>query len=504
MRGVVSAGDKHSAQAGAWILENGGNAYDAAVAVMLASPMCEPLFTSLGGGGFLLGLSKNKKPTIYDFFVQVPPNRIKNPDFYPVEVDFGSAKQEFHVGAGSVAIPGMVKGIYEIYKDYCKLPLSELIQPALKYAKEGLYLSSMQADFLKLLKPMFLSTPPSRALYEKDGDLIDEKHLFKNSDYVNFLEEFAREGSRFFYEGEVASNIEKMSKEHGGLIYKEDLKSYECIKREPIEFDFKGHQIFTNSPPSGGGILIAFTLKLLENYNFKNFRSFEHVKGLVEAFCITGEFRKDAVDKFLHVKGLEDILSDESLIQKYASMLKTKLNYWGNTTHVSIIDEEENALSFTTTNGEGSGYMVEDCGILLNNMLGEEDLNPHGWFKHKEGLRLPSMMAPTAVLKDGKPKLLLGSAGSNRIRSAIIQTILNNLIYGYNLQKAINSPRIHFEKSVACMEFSCKDEIMNELKKHYELKCFDELNLFFGGVQAVDGDLNGGYDERRGAACIKV
>lgn len=504
MRGVVAAGDENSARAGAWILENGGNAYDAAIAVMLAAPICEPLFTSLGGGGFLLGLEQGKKPQIYDFFVQVPPNRVKNPEFYPVHVDFGSAVQEFHIGAGSVAIPGMVEGIYRVYKEHCSLPLSELIKPAVKYAKEGIYLSPMQADFIRLLKPMFLSTPKSRALYGKDGDLIDEKHLFKNSEYVNFLEEFAREGSRFFYEGEVALSIEKMSKEHNGLIHKEDLKKYRCIKREPIEFDFKGYNIFTNSPPSGGGMLIAFTLKLLENYDLKDFRSLEYVKGLIEAFCVTGEFRKDAVDEFLHVKNLETKLDDKSLFERYKSSLNSKLNLWGNTTHVSIIDEEKNAVSVTTTNGEGCGYIIDNCGILLNNMMGEEDLNPHGWFTWEEGLRLPSMMAPTAVLKKGEPKLLLGSAGSNRIRSAIAETIIKYLIYGYDLQKSINSPRIHFEKGVACVESPCDDKILHELKKHYKLQYFDELNLFFGGVQAVDGDLNGGYDTRRGAASIKV
>jgi len=137
-------------------------------------------------------------------------------------------------------------------------------------------------------------------------------------------------------------------------------------------------------------------------------------------------------------------------------------------------------------------------------MMGEEDLNPHGWFAWDEGIRLPSMMAPTAVLKDGKPEIILGSAGSNRIRSAIVGTIINNLEYGMDLDVSINAPRIHFEKDVVYMEPSVNEFVKTELQKHYKLQYFDDLNVFFGGVQAVNGKLEGGCDSRRGAAVIKV
>ena len=184
--------------------------------------------------------------------------------------------------------------------------------------------------------------------------------------------------------------------------------------------------------------------------------------------------------------------------------MHSRLNLWGNTTHLSVIDEQGNAVSVTTTNGEGSGHVIPSAGIMLNNMMGEEDLNPHGWFAWEDGIRLPSMMAPTAVLKDGNPELILGSAGSNRIRSAITQTMINNIDYGMSLDDSINSSRIHFEKGSVCMEPHFDTPILEELKKHYELQYFDNLNVFFGGVQAVSGDLEGGCDSRRGAAVIKV
>lgn len=505
MKGVVAAGDKNSAQAGADILKEGGNAYDAALAVMLAAPICEPLFTSLGGGGFLLGLEKDKKPELYDFFVEVPKKRLSEPEFYPIYVDFGAAIQEFHIGAGSVAIPGLIKGIEKVHKEKCTLPLSKIIEPAVKYAREGIFLSPMQASFVKLLEPIFTSTKSSMDVYGiDDKNLIDETHLFKNPQYADFLEAFAKEGARLFYEGEVASEIEKISKENDGLIYKEDLKNYEVIKRNPIDFKYKDYEIVTNPPPSGGGILIAFTMKLLEQYDLKDFRSFEYVKGLIESFNTTSDFRREHVDEFLHDEKLKDILFNDRLIKNYCTTMHSRLNLWGNTTHLSVIDEKGNAVSVTTTNGEGSGHVIPISGIMLNNMMGEEDLNPHGWFAWDEGIRLPSMMAPTAVLKDGHPELILGSAGSNRIRSAITSTIINNLEYGMNLNESINSPRIHFEKGVVCVEPELDMAIRNELEKHYKLQYFDSLNIFFGGVQAVNGSLEGGCDSRRGACVIKV
>jgi len=505
MKGVVAAGDKKSAQAGADILKEGGNAFDAAIAVMLAAPMCEPLFTSLGGGGFLLGLQEGKKPELYDFFVEVPKKRIEEPEFYPIYVDFGAAIQEFHIGAGSVAIPGMIKGIEAVYKDKCTLPMSKLIEPAVKYARQGVYLSKMQAGFVKLLEPIFTSTLSSKHIYcMDDGNLIDETHLYKNPEYANFLEEFAKEGAKLFYEGHVADEIEQITKEHDGLILKEDLKNYECIKRNPIDFNYKGYEIVTNPPPSGGGILIAFTMKLLETYDLKEFRSSQYIKGIIEAFNTTSNFRKEHVDEFLHDEKLKEILENDRLIKNYCTTMHSRLNLWGNTTHLSVIDELGNAVSVTTTNGEGSGHVVPSSGIMLNNMMGEEDLNPHGWFSWDAGIRLPSMMAPTAVLKNGHAELILGSAGSNRIRSAITQTIINNLEYGMDLNKSINAPRTHFEKGVVCMEPSVDEAIKKEIEKTYELQYFDDLNVFFGGVQAVNGKLEGGCDSRRGASVIKV
>ncbi len=504
MKGVISAGDKITAEAGAKVLKEGGNAFDAAICALLTAPLAEPALTSLGGGGFLTAFSKGEKPVVYDFFVDVPPKRLENPDFFPIYVDFGSAVQEFHIGAGSIAVPGMVAGIYRVWKDRGKLPFYDIVSVAKEYAKEGFYLSSMQASLIKLLEPIFRATKESEKIYAKDGHLIDEKELFKNEEYAEFLELFGKEGDKVFYKGEIADRFERLSLENEGNIRKEDLLKYKVEKREPIRFDFKEYEIFTNPPPSSGGILIAFTLNLLQECKLDEFGSLEHLKCFIESMKITADFRKDHINEHLHNKSLKDILNDTHLINNFKKSFKSRLNLWGNTTHISVIDSDLNAVSVTTTNGEGSGYILPNCGIMLNNMLGEEDLNPHGFFKWPSYVRLPSMMSPTIVFKENDPYLILGSAGSNRIRSAIISVILNSLVFGKSLQESVSESRVHFERDEVFLEPGFDEAMIKEIEKHFKVSLFKEKNLFFGGVNAVNSLFEGGADPRRGGYVIKI
>ena len=504
-KGVIASGDKHTSQAGARMLEMGGNAFDAICAAMLTAPLCEPMLTSLGGGGFMLAKSSTKEPILYDFFVDVPPQRVKRRDFYPIDVDFGTTTQTFHVGAGSIAIPGILKGIYQIHKERGSLSLETIIQPALSLAKEGLYLSKMQAYFVTLLEPILRSTPECEALFtDNKENLIDHTHLYKNSEYADFLENFATEGDRLFYEGEVASNIEKIAKERDGDLRREDLKNYRVIKRKPIELNYKQKRIISNPPPSAGGILIAFALKLLEKESLKEFGSIKHLSSLIEAMATSSDFRTEEINKHLHKVSLESILEDSKTMQNYLQAYRNRINLWGNTTHISVLDAKGNAASTTTTNGEGSGIIIPNSGIMLNNMLGEEDLNPHGFFSWPSGVRLPSMMAPTMVLKDDNIEMVLGSAGSNRIRSAIIQTIINFIDFDFPIQKSCELSRIHYEKGELFIEPGFPKKSIDTIKQHYPSTIFDTISLFFGGVNAVSKNFEGGYDPRRGGSVITV
>ena len=504
MKGAVAAGDRLTAQAAAEILKAGGNAFDAAVAAGFAAPMAEPALTSAGGGGFLLAVSPGEKPLLYDFFVDVPPKRLKNPEFYPITVDFGDAKQVFYIGAGSIAVPGFVAGLLRVHAERGKLPLKEVLAPAISYAKEGVFLSPIQASFVKLLEPIFTATPEAREIYAPDGKLIDETRPFKNPDYADFLELLIKEGQWVFYEGEIADRIERISVERGGLIRKEDLARYKVAEREPLKLSFKGRTAYTNPPPSSGGILIAFTLKLLDSVELGEWGSVEHLGALIEAFATTASFRERFINGHLHDEGIEKILEDDEILSTYESLFKKRLNLWGNTTHISILDSEGNGVSMTTTNGEGSGVIIPGTGVMLNNMLGEEDLNPKGFFKWPPYVRLPSMMAPTGVLKGGEVELLLGSAGSNRIRSAIVQVIINNLEFKFDIERAIEAPRIHYENNTVYSEPGYSESVFKEIEKHYKLVRFQSKSMFFGGVQAVTGEFSGAGDGRRGGTFLKL
>ena len=504
MKGVVAAGDRLTAEAGAEVLRAGGNAFDAAVAACFAAPMAEPALTSAGGGGFLLSVSPGEEPLLYDFFVDVPPKRVENPDFYPVEVDFGDTKQVFHIGAGSVAVPGFVAGLLRVHTERGRLPLREVLSPAIRYAKEGVRLSKLQASFVKLLSPIFTATEESKKVYAPGGKLIDENTLFKNPDYANFLELLIDEGQWVFYEGEIADRIERVSAERGGLLRKEDLARYKVYERKPLRVPFKEFTIFTNPPPSSGGILIGFTAKLLSEADLGSWGCVNHVGALIEAMRTTEKFRKDFVNQNLHSEEVEKLLRDEEILNSYKALFKNKLNLWGNTTHISVFDSEGNGVSVTTTNGEGSGVVIPGTGVMLNNMLGEEDLNPLGFFKWPPYVRLPSMMSPTAVFEGEKPLLLLGSAGSNRIRSAILQTILNSLIFKMEPEESVGAPRLHYEAGEVFMEPGFPEETVNEVKRHYRTTVFKEKSLFFGGVQLVTSNFTGAGDPRRGGAVVVV
>ena len=505
---IVAAGDRLTALAVKEVIQKGGNAFDGAVAGVFAAYMAEPALTSPGGGGFLAALSAGEdEPLLYDFFVDSVPLRVEDPEFFPVEVDFGDEKQVFHIGMGSVAVPGVVAGLLRLHAQLGRLPLEEVLKPALRYAKEGVYLSPLQASFVRLLEKIFTATPYAREVFAPDGELINEKKPFKNHQYAAFLELLIAEGAKAFYAGDIADRIEELSVAHRGLIRKEDLLRYKTYGRKPLKVPFKGFDVYLNPPPSAGGILIAFTLLLLEKEEFDRFGSIKHVSRLVEALYTTNLFRRQQTDRLLlEGEKLVKLLGDPEILNRYRSLFKKRVSLWGNTTHLSVSDREGNVVSVTTTNGEGSGYTIPGYGVMLNNMLGEEDLNPHGFFKWPPYVRLPSMMCPTIVLKDGEPFIALGSAGSNRIRSAIVQVLINSLVFGMEPQEAIDKPRLHVEGEKLYFEPGFEGEVIETAKRVYgegNVVLFREKNLFFGGVQAVSPPSGkGGGDPRRGGVVL--
>lgn len=509
--GVIAAGHEKTAEAGIEILRNGGNAFDAAVAAILASFVTEPGLTSAAGGGFLLAHTSANQNILFDFFTQTPRQKRNQSEinFYPVEVDFGGAVQEFHIGLGSMAVPGNIAGVFHVHKRLGRLPFQVVAEPAIHYAKNGIILNKFQYYCLtSILKPIVIAYQEDREVFTLTGELIEPGGLLIMREFADTLAYVSQTGAREFYEGEIAHRLVKDCQDLGGYLTLEDLKSYEVIEREPLLIDYRGNTLLTNPPPSSGGALIAFALKLLSKVDLANldFGCSRHLEILARVMQLTNEARKDGYDANLYQADIADkFLSDEHLSQ-YAQSLTNSVNKWGSTTHISVIDGEGNAASVTTSNGEGSGYVIPGTGIMVNNMLGEEDLNPHGFHQWQENVRISSMMSPTIVLKDQQPEIVLGSGGSKRIRTAILQVISNILDFQMSVQEAVASPRIHWENNVFHFEPGfLEEEVKNAgLIGTHQLVQWQEKNVFFGGVHTVQetsaGLIAGTGDRRRDGA----
>lgn len=482
----MAAGHPLTAQAGARVLREGGNAVDAALGAMLASFATEGLLTGLGAGGYMLVAGGGREPALLDFFVQAPTRRNDGTEaeLLAVDVSFGDAAQVFHIGPASCGVYGNPAGICAAAQRWGSMPLEQLAEPAARLAEEGVALNAAQAYVAEILADLLTSTPECAALWAPAGRVLREGETLRNVELAAALRRLGREGSEAFYRGDVAAAVCDWLGERGASLSGSDLAGYEAVEREPVRVSYRGREILTNPPPSAGGILLAYALALLDRAP-----SPPSVADVVHAMAAA---QAERGAEFL------EGLSQEGFLERF---LGSRL---GSTTHISVIDGEGMACSTTSTNGEGSGVVVPGTGIHVNNVMGEEDLNPAGFHLHPAGRRMPSMMAPSIVMRDGQVELVLGSAGSNRIRSALLQTIVAVLDRGLEAQEAVEAPRLHFQDDIVYAEPGID---LESLRDDLERVRFRGLNLFFGGVQAAlcrDGRLSGGGDPRRGGAVVRA
>jgi gamma-glutamyltranspeptidase / glutathione hydrolase len=484
--GVVAAGHPLTAAAGAEVLRAGGNAVDAAIAAILASFATEGLLTGLGAGGYMLVAGPGIEPELLDFFVQAP-TRLgdgSEAELLAVDVSFGDAAQVFHIGPASCGAYGMPAGICAAAERWGTMPLTELVEPALRLAADGVALNAAQAYVAEILVDLLTSTPECAALWAPGGRVLREGETIINPDLAGALERLAREGDEPFYRGDIAAGVCDWLRARGGSLSADDLAGYRAILREPVRVAYRDRELLTNPPPAAGGILLAYALALLDRASAPPSQ-----REIVAAMSAAQSER--GVD-FLEGLSREDFRRD---------FLASRL---GSTTQVSVIDARGMACSTTSTNGEGSGVVVPGTGIHINNVMGEEDLNPLGFHKHPAGRRMPSMMAPSVILRDGRVELVVGSAGSNRIRSAILQTVVAAVDRGLGAEAAVNAPRMHFQDGIVYAEPGID---LDDLDPEIERVRFGSLNLFFGGVQAAllrDGELSGAGDPRRGGAAVTL
>jgi len=284
-----------------------------------------------------------------------------------------------------------------------------------------LKIDEFQFYCLTILKKIMASSRETRQVYAPAGELLQPGETLFMHDFASSLAYLAENGAREFYEGEIAQKLVKDCQDYGGYLTLDDLKNYQVIERSPLYLNYRGNTFLTNPPPSSGGILIAFALELLSKVDISTmgFGTSRHLQTLALVMRLTNEARKDGYDTNLYQKDVAEIFLSTEHLARYEHQLTKAVNKWGSTTHISVIDGEGNAASVTTTHGEGSSYVIPGTGIMVNNMLGEEDLNPYGFHQWQENVRISSMMAPTIVLKNNQPEIVLGSGGSNRIRTAI-------------------------------------------------------------------------------------
>ena len=262
--GTIAGGNKITAQAAYQILENGGNAFDASVGAVFTSMVAEYNLTGPGGGGALLACPINKTPVLFDFFVDTPePQPNKQLDFFNVLIDFGPSQQAFHIGKGSVAIPGNVAGLLKVHERLGKIPLKAVLEPAIVAAKDGVIIDEAQGYLFQILEPILSHSKAGEKQFKPKGKLIKKGALFQNVAFADLLENLILEGADFFYKGEGAKIILSAIGEQG-LLTKSALENYRVIERFPLMSTFQGKTIFTNPAPATGGTLITFVLQLLE------------------------------------------------------------------------------------------------------------------------------------------------------------------------------------------------------------------------------------------------
>lgn len=498
MRGVVAAGHPLTAEAGAEVLREGGNAVDAAVCAVLTSFAVESPLTGFGAGGHMMVHGAGGETTLIDFFVAAPglDGIERKAELVPVPIRFDAeTTQTFYVGPASCGVPGTAAGLAHALERFGTMPLGPLAQPGIRWAREGAPINLGQSYILEILGPIHEHMPGARELYAPQGRRLGEGDVFAFPELAEALERFAAEGAEPFYRGEMAARISDFVVGHGGTLGRRDLAAYAAIERPPIVAPFRGHEVLTNPPPSSGGILIAYCLGLLDRFGAKS-----GPEQLVLAMEAANDRRDLAFASALYEEGMEASFLDPAGLDLVAADLL------GSTTHISVLDGEGACATVTCSNGSGSGVLVPGTGVILNNMLGEEDLNPGGFHGIEPGRRVPSMMAPTVVLRDGEIVLALGSAGSNRIRSAILQTVVRAIEQGFPVEAAIEAPRLHFEQGAVQAEPGLDADALARIEaRGVPVARWPAVNLFFGGVQAVardpaTGRLSGGGDPRRSGA----
>jgi gamma-glutamyltranspeptidase/glutathione hydrolase len=466
-KAAVSSAHPLASQVGMQVMKKGGNAVDAAIAVQWALAVVFPAAGNIGGGGFMVAHLKSGKNIALDYREMAPGKATE--DMY-IDKKTGKANtrlsQNGHLASG---VPGTPAGLFAAHK-YARLPMKDLIAPAIALAEKGFVITEREANRLNNQQQSLerLNTSPNvfmRATKWQKGDTLVQQDL------ANTLKRIRDKGAKGFYEGETAELIVQEMERGAGIISKEDLKNYKANEREVVGFDYKGYQVIGMSPPSSGGILVYQMLKMLEprpiaSYGFQTAKSVQLITEVERrAYADRAEHLGDPDFYKVPMKGMVD---PAYLANRMADYDSTKAGVSSNikageikesmeTTHLSVMDADGNAVSVTTTlnGGYGSKVVVGGAGFFLNNEMDDFSVQPgvpnmFGAIGGKAnaiapGKRMLSSMSPTIVLKNGKPFMVVGTPGGTTIITSVLQSIINVIDYGMNAADAVNKPKFHHQ-----------------------------------------------------------
>jgi gamma-glutamyltranspeptidase / glutathione hydrolase len=459
MTAAIAAGHPATADAGAEILRDGGNAADAAVAATLASCVAETVMTGLLGGGHGIyfdaatGRARN-----LDCFVAVPglgaePRKVA---LLELDIPFGTERVHYAVGIGSCGVPGVPAGLHALWNEHGSLPWPRLVEPALKLARGAVPMPAAHASCLRMLEPVMTMNEGAQ-IYSPRGSLLDEGDLLRQPGLVAALESLAEDGPRGAYEGTIGRELLALMEQRGGLVTVDDLTRYEARWTDPVEIEFRGYGLRTRS-------------------------------GLSEFPAV--------VARLPELRGLEEPERGLALV---GALLDEPPGQNG-TTNVSVIDDEGNACALTTSLGLGSGDFLPGLDLHLNSMLGEADLFTEGL---EPGDRMASMMAPTLAVDADGVVLAAGAAGGTRLRSALLRVVAGILDEGLEPQDAVDRPRVHPAGTLVHLEPGLGPETTGALESAgFEVRTWDSRHHYFGGVSVVTRNSAAGDPRRNGAARI--
>ena len=522
--GMITTQHFLATHVGEKILNKGGNAYDASIAIAFTLAVVLPRAGNIGGGGFMVIYDQDtQKSYSIDYREKAP--QLSQRDMYLQENGAFNNQKLSTFGYLSSGVPGTVAGLWEVHKKFGSLPWEMLLEDAIYYAKNGFLITDFMADVLYGYNEKLSYFDETKTIFQKDYPNFKDKKLIQN-DLANTLQIIANKGRDGFYKGEIAKKISKAMKDNGGLISLYDLENYEPVWREPLQSEYRGAQIITMGPPSSGGVHIIQMLNILQNYdiNALGHNSSDYINLLTEvmkhAYADRSKYLGDPDFYDVPINELTSPLYAKTIFNKIK--LGTSLNsskvlpgmYMDDesheTTHFSVADKYGNVISSTYTLNStfGSGVVIKDTGILMNNEMDDFSAAPgipnqFGLLGAKANEIVPfkrplSSMTPTIVMKDGKLFFTTGSPGGSRIISAVLQSILNIIDFEMNLEEATFAKRIHhqWQPDILEIEFSISENMFEELERiGYKVKVSKPLTC----IQTImlNGNTFSGYGDFR-------